>query len=153
MRRTDLTSCFVLVIPFFVLQYAFCSEFILPTQGLFNALIYFHVTTKQQTRRASANTSEQTNRSSSFFALPPFRQWWSFRWSLSRQRSSAASPDPIATVVARAVQEEELQDFEEEEAVLEQPDRNGASEESPIPSDPVGTELLSRTVPEASLEH
>jgi hypothetical protein len=138
------------VISFFVLQYGFCTGFILPTQGLFNALIYFNVTTKQQSRRAT--TTEQTPRSSSFFFVPPCRQWGSFRWSLSRQRSFAASTDPKATVVARAAQEEELQDSEEEIPV-DQIDRNEASEESPRPSDPVGTELHSRTVPEASLEH
>jgi hypothetical protein len=77
----------------------------------------------KQPRRGS---TEQSTRSSSFFVLP-FRQWGSFRSLLSRRRS-AASTDPIVTVVARAAQEEELQDLEEEIPVVEQSARNGATE-------------------------
>jgi hypothetical protein len=114
-------------------------------------LIYFHVTTKQQTRRGSI--PERTTGSSTD-STPPFRQWGSFRRSFSRLRSSAASTDPITTVVARAAQEEELQVFEEEKPVLEQIDRDEASEESPIPSDlsdPITT-VVARAVQEEELQ-
>jgi hypothetical protein len=104
---------------------AFWVSFIIPTQGFFNALIYFH--SRKQPRQS---TLEQT-RSSSEFA-PPFRQWGSLRFLFSRKRT-AASADPITSVVARVVQEEELHDLEEEKPVVEQIDRNnGATEGSRI---------------------
>jgi hypothetical protein len=119
----------------FLFQYAFFTIFMVPTQGVFNALIYFRLfPTKQR---------------SSSFCVPPFRQWGSFRGSLSRRRS-AASNDPIETDVARAAQEEDLQDSEEEIPVVEQTARNGATEGSRI-LDPVEMELS--LVPEANLEH
>jgi hypothetical protein len=85
-------------------------------QGFFNALVYFHSTTKQQPRRSS--TTEQMNRSSSFFATP-FHSWGSFLRLLSG-RHSAASSESIAAAVAHDVmaQEEELQDSEEEDPVV-----------------------------------
>jgi hypothetical protein len=136
---------FLLVIAFLRFQVVFLTIFVLPIQGFFNALIYFDVTIKP--RRGSI--PEHTTRSSSFF-VPPFRRWG---FSFSRRCSSAASTDPKVTVVVRAAQEEEFKDFEEENPVTEQNDTNGDSEEWPIPSIPVGMELHSRTVPEASLEH
>ena len=87
--------------------------FLLPSQGLFNALIYFHVTTKQQSRRGS--TAEQGSRSSSFFALPPFQLWGSFRRSFSRGRSSGRRADPLEAVVSRVTEEDDLQHSEEED--------------------------------------
>jgi hypothetical protein len=78
------------------------------------------------------------------------QQWGCLRDLLSRRRS-AASADPIATVVARVAQEEELQDSEEENGDVEQIGRNGATEGSRILSDPVGMELSK--MPEAYLEN
>jgi hypothetical protein len=77
------------------------------------------------------------------------QQWGCLRDLLSRRRS-AASADPIATVVARVAQEEELQDSEEENGDVEQIGRNGATEGSRILSDPVGMELSK--MPESHLE-
>jgi hypothetical protein len=97
----------------------------LPGQGFFNSLIYFHSPMKQPRQSA-----EEQTRSSSDFTLP-FRQWGSFRLSFSRRRSSAIA-DPIAAVVARAIQEEEPQDPQKEDPGTEQIDRNEATEGSRI---------------------
>jgi hypothetical protein len=131
-------------LPFlFLFQIAFWSFFILPTQGFFNALIYFYSATKQP--RRSSTTTEQPELSS-FFA-PALQQWGSFQRSFSKRRS-AASADPIVAVAARVRQDMEL----EEDLVVEEIDRNGASEVTRIPSDPVGMDLP--TISEGSnLEH
>jgi hypothetical protein len=88
---------------------------ILPMQGFFNALVYFHSITKQQPGRRS--TTEQATHSSSFFATPfqSFRSWGSFLRLIS-WRHSAASSELIEVAVAHVVkaQEKELQDSEEE---------------------------------------
>jgi hypothetical protein len=49
-------------------------------------------------------------------------------------------------------EEDDLHDLEEEKPVVGQIDRDGATEGSSIPSDLVGIELHSRTIPEANLE-
>ena len=118
----------------------------LPTQGFFNALIYFRSTTKQPRRSI---TADQKTRSSSDFT-PLCRQWGSLRRVFSSRRLSA-SADPTAAVVARVIQEEELQDSKEEDPVAEQIDRNEATEGSRILSDPVGMELS--IMSETNLEH
>jgi hypothetical protein len=145
---------FLLVIAFFLFQIYFCTIFILPTQGFFNALIYFHVAMRKPRRVSTPETSEHTNPSFTDPA-PPFRQWENFRRSFSRRRSSGGgeSADPLAAVTARVPEEEDLQDLEEEKPVVDQIDRDGATEGSRIPSDLVGMELHSRTIPEANLEH
>jgi hypothetical protein len=116
----------------------------LPTQGFFNALIYFRNTTKQARR-----TVEQESRSSSDFT-PPCRYWGSFRRVFTSRRSSA-SADPIAPSVAGAIQEQALQDSKKEDPGVEQSDRNEATEGSRILSDPVGMELSITS--ETDLEH
>jgi hypothetical protein len=136
---------FLLVIAFLRFQVMFWTIFVLPTQGFFNALIYFNVVTTKQARRGSI--PEQTTRSSTD-SSSLFRHWESLRRSFSIRRSSAASTDPIATVVVRVTEEDNLQDSEEQKPVPEQTDRNGATEGSQIPSDSVEMEL-SRTIFEA----
>jgi hypothetical protein len=142
----------------------------LPTQGFFNALIYFRNTKKQP--RRSNNATEQMTASFSTDSAKAFRQWGSFM-RLSPRRDSAARVDPVAAVVARVIQEEKFQDSEEENAVeekiacvteeedfqdleeedpvVEQIDRNGATEGSRRLPDLVGMELSN--IPEANLEH
>jgi hypothetical protein len=113
---------------------------IIPTQGFFNALIYFHSMTQPR-------AVEQTHSSSAF--APPYRQWESFRFLFSRRSALSA----IAAVVARVIQAEELQDSEEEDPVGDEIDRrNGAATAgSRIPSTPVGMGL---SIPsEANLDH
>jgi hypothetical protein len=119
----------------------------LPSQGFFNALIYFYTTMKQP--RRSSSTAEQSR--SSFFSSPNLQQWGCFRRSFSKRRSTVCA-DPLAAVVIRAVQEEDLHDLEAEQPVEEKVDRNGATEESQILSDSLEMELSS-TTSEASLEH
>jgi hypothetical protein len=160
---------FPFVIAFFLFQIDFWPFFILPAQGFFNALIYFHSAAKQP--RRSTTTTEQPH-SSSFFA-PSLPQWESFRRAFSRKCSTAiADPiaaavthvkqevdsqdlegaDPLAVVVACVTQEEDIQELVEEEPVLERIHRNGATEGLRIPSDSVRMEL-SRTISEASMEY
>jgi hypothetical protein len=151
----------------------FWPFFIVPAQGFFNALIYFHNNTTTKQPRASSSRTTEEPRSSSFFA-PSVQQWDYIRRSFSRRRSTArADPitsgaacvlqemdlrdledaDPLASVVvAFETQEEDLQDLGEKALVVEEIDRNGATEGSRRPSDSVGMEL-SRTIPEASLDH
>jgi hypothetical protein len=95
----------------------FGTLLILPIQGFFNALVYFHSTTKQQPRRSS--TAEQATHSSSFIATP-FQPWGSFRRLLSGRRSAARTSESIAAAVAHGVmpQEEELQDSEDGDPVV-----------------------------------
>jgi hypothetical protein len=81
--------------------------------------------------------------------VPPFRQLGIFRRTLSKKRSSAIT-DPMA-VVARAIQDEEPQDSQKENAVVDKIDKNEATEGSRILLDPVGMELSK--IPEANLEH
>jgi hypothetical protein len=109
--------------------------------------------------------------------VPLSRKWENVRRLFSRRRSSAGSTDPLALVVARVKEEEDLQDLEEEkqvvaavgacvpeeedlqdlkegDPVVDQIDRNGATEGSRIPSDQAGMEEYhSRSIPEANLEH
>jgi hypothetical protein len=54
-------------------------------------------------------------------------------------------------VVARAIQDEEPQDSQKENAVVDKIDKNEATEGSRILLDPVGMELSK--IPEANLEH
>jgi hypothetical protein len=115
-------------------------------------LIYFHSTTRKPRGVITPETSEQTNPSYTDPATP-FRQWEHFRRSFSRRRSSGGvSADPLAAVTARVTEEDDLHDLEEEKPVVGQIDRDGATEGSSIPSDLVGIELHSRTIPEANLE-
>jgi hypothetical protein len=126
-----------------------------------------------RTKNRRSRTTEQSSRSSSFFA-PSFRRWESF-WCSFRTRRSTPSADALVAVVGRVTKEAELQDLEggdpstavvarvtqeeepqdsqnEDPGVMEQiADRNGATEGSRILSDPVGIELS--TLPEANLEH
>jgi hypothetical protein len=125
----------------FLFQIIFWMIFVLPTQVFFNALICFHVTTKKPRPVSTAEIAEQTNNPSSTDFMPPSRQWKSFRLSFSRRCSSSVRFDPLAAVVAPAPEEDELQDLEEEKSTVEQSKRNGATEGSWIPSDPVGMEL------------
>jgi hypothetical protein len=81
--------------------------------------------------------------------VPPFRQLGIFRRTLSKKRSSAIT-DPMA-FVARAIQDEEPQDSQKENAVVDKIDKNEATEGSRILLDPVGMELSK--IPEANLEH
>jgi hypothetical protein len=156
------------VIAFLRFQFIFWTFFILPAQGFVNALIYFHSRTKNRRSR----TTEQSSRSSSFFA-PSFRRWESFWCSFWKRRSTPSvdplvvvvvrvtkeaelqdleNADPLAPVVARVTQEEEPQDPQNKDpGVMEQIDRNGATEGSQKLSDPVGMDLS--TTPEASLEY
>jgi hypothetical protein len=97
---------------------------------------------KQSRRR----TVEQSRSSSDF---TPVRLWGSFRRSLSKRCSSAIT-DPMA-VVARVIQDEEPQDPQKENAVIDEIDRNEATEGSRILFDPIGMELS--IIAEANLEH
>jgi hypothetical protein len=74
--------------------------FLLPTQGFFNALIYFYSPMQLPRQR----TIEPTHACSSGFTdfTPPIRR-------------SAASADPKAAIVENALQEEELQDSGDED--------------------------------------
>jgi hypothetical protein len=116
----------------------------LPTQGFFNALIYFRNTNVKARR-----TEDEKSRSSSDFT-PPCRQWGSCRRVFSSRRSSA-SADPIASVVAGVIQEKELQDSKEEDPAVEQSDRNEVTEGSRTLSHPLGIELSMTS--ETDLEH
>jgi hypothetical protein len=106
-------------------------------------------------RVSTPETSEQTNPSFTDSASP-FRQWENFRRSFPRRRSSGGvlvSADPLAAVTAHVTEEDDSQDLEEEKPVVEQIDRDVATEGSWIPSDLVGIEPRSRTIPGANLEH
>jgi hypothetical protein len=107
-------------LPSLLFQAVFGAIVIIPIQGFFNALVYFHSTRKQQPRRSS--TTEQSTRSSSFFVPSPFQLWGSFRRFLSGKRS-AASSESIAAAAAAAndamAEEEELQDSEHKDPVVE----------------------------------
>jgi hypothetical protein len=91
----------------------FGTMLLLPMQGFFNALVYFHSTTQGQPRRNSP--AGQATHSSSFFTTP-FQSWGSFL-RLFSGRHSAESSEPIVAAVAHAAmaQEEELRDSEEED--------------------------------------
>jgi hypothetical protein len=97
----------------------FCSIFIVPAQGFFNALIYFHSAREQQPRR-STSTAEHAPPSSSFFVPPSFQLWGSFRRLLPGRRS-AVRTESIAAAGANDVmaEEEELQDSGDEDPVAE----------------------------------
>jgi hypothetical protein len=131
------------VIAFFFFQYAFWTMFLLPTQGFFNALIYFYSPMQKPRQRAT----EPTHACSSGFtdATPPLR-----RFSFPLRRSTA-SADPVVAFVEHVLQEEELQDSGDEDPDVDQIDRNGATGGSWIGSDPVGMELS--TISEANPDH
>jgi hypothetical protein len=93
----------------------FGTILILPIQGFFNALVYFHSTTKQQPGRS---TTEQTIHSSSFFTTS-FQPWGSFLRLFSGRHSAESSEAIVAAVAHVAMaQEKELQDSEEEDPAV-----------------------------------
>jgi hypothetical protein len=129
-RELTLYLAIYLSLPFLFFQYAFWAIFLLPTQGFFNALIYFYSPMKQPRPRIVEPTHACSSGVTDF--TPP-------------KRHSTASDDPLA-----AVAERELQDYGDEDIAVEQIDRNGASGISRIGSDPVEMELstLSEAIPD-----
>jgi hypothetical protein len=81
--------------------------------------------------------------------MSPIRIWGIFRRSLSKRRSAAIT-DPMADVT-RAIQDEEPQDLQKENAGVDKISRNEATEGSRILLDPVGMDLSK--IPEADLKH
>jgi hypothetical protein len=141
---------FVLPFPFVIaslrLQIFFWTIFMFPSQGFFNAWIYFD-STMRKPRRSTITIEQTTTRFSSFFT-PAFRKSGSFRRLFSRRRSTViAGPIVPVAVVACVTQEVEVK----EDPDVEQIERNGATEESRMLSDPVGISLS--TISEANLEH
>jgi hypothetical protein len=115
--------------------------FLLPTQGFFNALIYFYSPMQKPRQRATEPTHACSSGATDL--TPPLR-----RLSFPLRRSTA-SADPVVAFVEHVLQEEELQDSYDEDPDVDQIDRNTGG--SRIGSDPVGMELSATS--EANPDH
>jgi hypothetical protein len=112
---------FCLSLPLNRFQYGFLTILLLPTQGFFNAMIYFHSPMKQPRQRTVERTCSCTSDVTDF--TPSLRQ-------LRSRRPISGSADPIASIasvvdcVIEEEEEEELQDSADEDPDADQMGRN-----------------------------